>query len=127
MAKSINKVILVGNVGNAPEAKFTPSGVAVTKFTLATNEKYKDKSGEWVDKTEWHSITVWAKLAEIVTQYVTKGSKLYVEGKLVTESWEDKQSGEKKYRTGVVANEIILLDSKQQATQPTTDESEIPF
>ncbi len=127
MSKSVNKVILVGNVGNQPESKFTPSGVAVTKFTLATNEKYKDKSGEWVDKTEWHQITVWAKLAEIVNQYVTKGSKLYVEGKLQTESWEDKQSGEKKYRTGVTANEIVLLDSKPQTTATPVQEEDLPF
>ena len=97
MAKSVNKVILVGNLGKDPEVKFTPSGVPVAKFSLATNERYKDKGGEWQDRTEWHNIVAWQRLAEIVGEYVKKGSKIYIEGRLQTSSWEDKQSGEKKH------------------------------
>lgn len=110
--KSVNKVILIGNLGKDPEVKFTPSGTPVAKFSLATNERYKDKSGEWQDRTEWHNIVAWQRLAEIVGEYVTKGSKLYVEGKLQTTSWEDKQSGEKKYRTEIVAQDLVLLDAR---------------
>jgi single-strand DNA-binding protein len=112
MAKSVNKVILVGNLGKDPEVKFTPSGVAVAKFSLATNERYKDKSGEWQDRTEWHNIVAWQRLAEIVGEYVKKGSKIYIEGRLQTSSWEDKQSGEKKYRTEIVAQDLVLLSGR---------------
>jgi single-strand DNA-binding protein len=112
MAKSVNKVILVGNLGKDPEVKYTPSGVPVAKFSIATNESYKDKGGEWQERTEWHSIVAFQRLAEIVGEYVKKGSKLYVEGRLQTSSWEDKQSGEKKYRTEIVAQTIVLLDRR---------------
>ena len=112
MAKSVNKVILVGNLGKDPEVKFTPSGVPVAKFSLATNERYKDKSGEWQDRTEWHNIVAWQRLAEIVGEYVKKGSKIYIEGRLQTSSWEDKQSGEKKYRTEIVAQDLVLLSGR---------------
>jgi single-strand DNA-binding protein len=112
MAKSVNKVILVGNLGKDPEVKYTPNGVPVAKFSLATNERFKDKSGEWQDRTEWHSIVAWQRLAEIVGEYVKKGSKVYIEGKLQTSSWEDKQSGEKKYRTEIVANDLVLLSGR---------------
>jgi single-strand DNA-binding protein len=112
MAKSVNKVILVGNLGKDPEVKFTPSGVPVAKFSLATNERYKDKSGEWQDRTEWHNIVAWQRLAEIVGEYVKKGSKVYIEGRLQTSSWEDKQSGEKKYRTEIIANDLVLLGGR---------------
>ena len=115
MAKSVNKVILVGNLGKDPEVKYTPSGVAVAKFSLATNERYKDKSGEWQDRTEWHNIIAWQRLAEIVGEYVKKGSKVYVEGRLQTSSWEDKQSGEKKYRTEIVVNDLVLLSGRGDA------------
>lgn len=112
MAKSVNKVILVGNLGKDPEIKYTPSGTPVAKFSLATNERYKDKGGEWQDRTEWHNIVAWQRLAEIVGEYVKKGSKLYIEGRLQTSSWEDKQSGEKKYRTEIVANDLVLLSGR---------------
>ena len=112
MAKSVNKVILVGNLGKDPEVKYTPSGVPVAKFSLATNERYKDKGGEWQDRTEWHNIVAWQRLAEIVGEYVKKGSKLYIEGRLQTSSWEDKQSGEKKYRTEIVAQDLVLLSGR---------------
>jgi single-strand DNA-binding protein len=94
MAKSINKVILVGNVGKDPEVKYTPNGVALAKFSMATNERFKDKSGEWQDRTEWHNVVAWQRLAEIVNEYVQQGAKLYIEGKLQTSSWEDRNNGE---------------------------------
>lgn len=112
MAKSVNKVILVGNLGKDPEVKYTPNGVPVAKFSIATNEKFKDKSGEWQERTEWHNIVAWQRLAEIIGEYVKKGSKIYIEGKLQTSSWEDKQSGEKKYRTEIVAQDLVLLSGR---------------
>jgi single-strand DNA-binding protein len=114
MAKSVNKVILVGNVGRDPEVKYTPSGTAVATFSIATNERYKDKEGNWQDRTEWHNIKAWQRTAEIVGEYVKKGSKLYVEGRLTTESWDDKQSGEKKYKTMVVVNDLVLLSGRSE-------------
>src|ERR1051326_6875189 len=116
MPKSVNKVILVGNLGKDPEIKYTPSGVPVAKFSLATNERFKDKNGEWQDRTEWHNIVAWQRLAEIVGEYVKKGSKVYIEGKLQTSSWEDKQSGEKKYRTEVIAQDLVLLGSHENSS-----------
>lgn len=112
MAKSVNKVILIGNLGKDPEVKYTPSGVPVAKFSLATNERYKDKSGEWQDRTEWHNLVAWQRHAEIIGEYVKKGSKIYIEGRLQTSSWEDKQSGEKKYRTEVVIQDLVLLSGR---------------
>src|SRR5213595_2081512 len=109
MAKSVNKVILVGNLGKDPEVKYTPSGTPVAKFSLATNEGYKDKGGQWQDRTEWHNIVAWQRLAEIVGEYLKKGSKAYVEGRLQTSSWEDRQSGETKYRTEIIARDLVLL------------------
>jgi single-strand DNA-binding protein len=116
MAKSVNKVILVGNLGKDPEVKYTPSGVPVAKFSLATNERYKDKGGEWQDRTEWHNIVAWQRLAEIIGEYVKKGSKIYIEGRLQTSSWEDKQSGEKKYRTEIVASDLVLLGGRGEGS-----------
>jgi single-strand DNA-binding protein len=109
MPKSVNKVILVGNVGKDPEVKYSPSGTPIAKFSLATNEKYKDRSDEWQERTEWHNIVAWQRLAEIVGEYVKKGAKLYIEGKLQTSSWEDRESGTKKYRTEIVARDLVLL------------------
>ena len=125
MAKSVNKVILVGNAGQDPEVKYTASGVPVAKVSLATNERFKDRNVQWQDRTEWHSIVAWQRLAEIVGEYVRKGSKLYVEGKLQTSTWENKQTGEKKYRTEIVAREIVLLavrDNRQERKQATAEE-----
>ena len=112
MPKCVNKVILIGNLGKDPEIKYTPSGVPVAKFSLATNERFKDKSGDVQERTEWHNVVAWQRLAEIVGEYVTKGSKVYLEGKLQTSSWEDKQSGERRYRTEIVARDIVLLGSR---------------
>jgi single-strand DNA-binding protein len=113
MAKSVNKVILVGNVGKDPEVKYTPNGVAQAKFSLATNERFKDKSGAWQERTEWHNLVAWQRLAEIVGEHVSKGAKLYIEGKLQTSNWEDRKSGEKKYRVEIVAQDIVLLGSRE--------------
>src|SRR5437868_2053627 len=94
MPKSVNKVILVGNVGKDPEVKYSPGGTPVAKFSLATNEKFKDRSGAWQERVEWHSVIAWKRLAEIVGEYVAGGSKLYIEGKLQTSSWEDRHTGQ---------------------------------
>ena len=130
MPKSVNKVILLGNVGKDPEVKFLPSGLPVANLTLATSDRFKDKAGEWQDRTEWHSVVAWKRLAEVVGEYVAKGSKLYVEGKIQTSSWEDRQSGERKYRTQVLAHDLVLLNSRgtvrngQAATDHAADETE---
>ena len=109
MAKSVNKVILIGNLGKDPEVKYTPSGTAMAKFSLATNESYKDKSGEFQERTEWHNIVAWQRLAEIAGEYLKKGRSVYIEGRIQTRSWDDKTSGQKKYMTEIVANDLVLL------------------
>ena len=110
--KSVNKVILLGNLGKDPEVKYTPSGTPVAKLALATNERFKDKDGQWQDRTEWHNIVLWQRLAEIAGEYLKKGSKVYIEGKLQTRSWEDKQTNQKRYMTEVVANDLVLLGGR---------------
>jgi single-strand DNA-binding protein len=110
--KSVNKVILIGNLGKDPEVKYTPQGTPVAKFSLATNERYKDKDGNWQDRTEWHNIVLWQRLAEIAGEYLKKGSKVYIEGRIRTDSWDDKQSGQKKYMTQIVGNDIVLLSGR---------------
>ena len=110
--KSLNRVQLIGNLGKDPEVKFTPSGTPVAKITIATNERFKDKSGEWQDRTEWHNVVLWQRLAEIAGEYLKKGGKVYIEGRLQTRSWDDKTSGQKKYMTEVVASDLILLGGR---------------
>jgi single-strand DNA-binding protein len=110
--KSVNKVILIGNLGKDPEVKYTPQGTPVAKITLATNERFKDKDGQWQDRTEWHNVVLWQRLAEIAGEYLKKGGKVYIEGRLQTRSWDDKQSGQKKYMTEVVANDLVLLGGR---------------
>tara|TARA_R100001143_G_scaffold1670_2_gene4214 strand:+ start:616 stop:1074 length:459 start_codon:yes stop_codon:yes gene_type:complete len=110
-SRGINKVILVGNVGQDPETRYMPNGNAVTNISLATSETWKDKNtGEQQERTEWHRVTFYQRLAEIVAEYVRKGSKLYVEGRLQTRSWE--QDGIKRYATDIIANEMQMLDSR---------------
>jgi single-strand DNA-binding protein len=92
--------------------KYTPSGTPVAKLTIATNERFKDKSGEWQDRTEWHNVVLWQRLAEIAGEYLKKGGKVYIEGRLQTRSWDDKTSGQKKYMTEVVASDLILLGGR---------------
>ncbi len=113
MAKSINKVTLLGNLGKDPEVKFLPSGQAVANFGIATTDRVKDKtSDQWTDRTEWHNVTAYGRTAEIVRDYVKKGNKLYVEGRLTTRSWDDKETGKKVYRTEIVVNELVLLSGR---------------
>jgi len=112
MAKSVNKVILIGNLGKDPEMKYTPSGVAVAKFSLATNERFKNKQGEWEDRTEWHNLVAFQRTAEIAGEYLKKGRTVYVEGSLRTSSWDDKESGQKKYRTEIIVNDLVLLGGR---------------
>jgi len=115
MGKSVNKVILIGTLGKDPELKYTPQGTAVTKFSMATNESFKDKqSGEWKERTDWHNIVCWQRTAEVAAEYLKKGRKVYIEGRLSTRSWDDKETGQKKYMTEVVANDLVLLGGKPE-------------
>ena len=114
MARSVNKIILLGNVGKDPEFRATAGGTAVANFSLATTDRTKDQAGNWTDRTEWHNLVAFQRTAEIVRDYVKKGSKLYIEGKIQTRSWDDKTSGEKKYRTEVLVNELVLLSGKSE-------------
>lgn len=108
----INKVILVGRLGKDPEIRSTPNGTSVAKFTVATDEKFTDRSGEKQERTEWHNITAWGKLGEICGQYLRKGKLVYIEGSIRTDSWDDKETGQKKYRTEIVANTMKMLDRR---------------
>lgn len=109
--RSVNKVILIGHLGRDAETRYTTSGVPVTRFTLATNRRVKDPAtGEWKDETDWHNVTVWRQ--ENLGQYLTKGKQVYVEGRLQTRSYDDRDSGQKRYFTEVVAEEIFLLGSR---------------
>lgn len=122
MARGINKVILIGNLGADPDARMSQQGSAITNLNIATDESYKDKTtGQMVPKTEWHRVVMFNRLAEIAKDYLRKGSKVYIEGKLQTRKWQD-QSGQDRYTTEIVANELQMLDSKpggydQQAQQ----------
>jgi single-strand DNA-binding protein len=115
MAKTVNKVILLGNVGKDPEIRSTTGGTLVANLSLATSERYKDKGGEWQERTEWHNLVGYARGAEILRDYVRKGSKLYVEGRITTRSWDDKETGKKAYRTEIVVNEISLLSPAEES------------
>jgi single-strand DNA-binding protein len=108
----INKVILVGRLGKDPEIRSTPQGTSVAKFTIATDEKFTDRAGEKQERTEWHNIVAWGKLGEICGQYLKKGKLVYIEGSIRTDSWDDKESGQKKYRTEIVANTMKMLDRR---------------
>jgi len=123
MAKTVNKVILLGNVGKDPEIRSTTGGTLVANLSLATSERYKDKGGEWQERTEWHNLVGYARGAEILRDYVKKGSKLYVEGRITMRSWDDKESGKKAYRTEIVINEISLLSPAEGSTGRPASES----
>ena len=112
MAKGVNKVFLLGNVGKDPEFRTTPGGMNVASFSLATADRAKDTEGNWTDRTEWHNLVAFQRTAEIVRDYVKKGSQIFIEGKLQTRSWDDKTSGEKKYRTEILVNELTLLGGR---------------
>jgi single-strand DNA-binding protein len=117
MSKSVNKVILLGNVGKDPEIRSTGGGTMVASFTLATSDRYQDAQGNWQDKTEWHNLKAFKRTAEIVRDYVKKGTKLYIEGKITTNSWDDKESGQKRYRTEIIVNDLSLLSGRDDAGQ----------
>ena len=112
MAKGVNKVFLLGNVGKDPEIRSTAGGMTVASFSLATADRAKDAQGNWADKTEWHNLVCFQRTAEVVRDYVKKGSQIFVEGKIQTRSWDDKTSGEKKYKTEILVNELTLLGGK---------------
>ena len=115
---SVNKVILVGNLGRDPEIRYLPSGEPVANITIATSSKYKNKSGEMVEETEWHRVTFFGKLAEIVGQYLKKGRSVYVEGRIKTRKYTDKD-GVEKYATDIIANEMQMLGGREGAGEPS--------
>ncbi len=125
----VNKVLLIGNVGRDPEVRYFDNGLAKAQFSLATTETYKNKEGEKTVQTEWHTIVMWRKLAEIVEKYVKKGDKIYIEGKIKTRSYDDKE-GNKKYITEILAETMQMLGSKKTSdgstTTPTTTPSAAP-
>jgi len=108
---SLNKVMLIGNLGKDPEVRYTAGGTAVASFSLATSEKFKGKTGEWEEKTEWHNITLWARLAEIAGEYLSKGKTVYIEGRLQTRKWQDKE-GKDRYTTEIVGEKMQMLSGK---------------
>ena len=112
MAKGVNKALLLGHVGKDPEIRSTAGGTFVASFSLATSDRQKDSHGNWADKTEWHNLVAFNRTAEIVRDYVKKGTQLFIEGKIQTRSWDDKESGQKKYRTEVLVNELSLLGGR---------------
>jgi len=132
MAKgSVNKVILIGNLGKDPEVRYTPTGLAIANITMATTEAWKDKqSGANQEKTEWHRVVFYQRLAEIVGEYLRKGSKVFVEGRLQTRKWQDKTTGQDRYTTEIIADSMQMLDSKgsasasYEATNATTEKAE---
>ena len=138
----VNKVILVGNLGRDPELRSLPSGQPVANFTVATNRRWKDRDGNRQEKTEWHNIVCWGKQAEIAGQYLRKGKQVFIEGRLETRSWEDRQSGEKRFRTEVICENFQMLGQRgggagedvgappqtaPEESAPTVEEDDIPF
>jgi len=122
---NLNKVMIIGNLTRDPESRTTPQGVQVTTFTVATNFIWTDPSGQRQEKVEYHNVVAWRKLGEICAQYLTKGSKVYVEGRLQTRSWDD-QSGNKRYRTEIIAENMIMLDRPQGAAPAAAPETAPP-
>lgn len=118
MAKGVNKAIIVGNLGNDPEIRYMPNGEAVTNFSVATSETWKDKQGQQQERTEWHNIVMYRRLAEIAGEYLKKGSKVYLEGKLKTSKWQDQQTGQDRYKTEINVHEMQMLDSANSSNQP---------
>jgi single-strand DNA-binding protein len=116
MAKSVNKVILLGNVGKDPEIRATPGGMTIANFSIATTDKIKGQDGQFTDKTEWHNLVAFQRTAEIVRDYVKKGNKLYVEGRLSTSSWDDKATGQKKYKTEIIVSDLSLLSGRGEGS-----------
>ncbi|QDO85789.1 single-stranded DNA-binding protein [Shewanella psychropiezotolerans] len=113
-SRGVNKVILVGNLGKDPEVRYMPNGNAVANFTVATSESWKDQQGQQQERTEWHNIVMYRRLAEVAGEYLKKGSKVYIEGKLQTSKWQDQATGQDRYKTEINANEMQMLDSRGQ-------------
>ena len=119
--------MLIGHLGNDPDLHVTPNGNFVANFSIATNESYKDSnSGEFKERTEWHRVVVWGKLADICKQYLRKGTQVYIEGRLQTRSWDDQKTGEKRYITEILCNELLMLGKQQNNGSPISDEED-PF
>lgn len=114
--KSLNKVMLIGNLGKDPEVRYLPSGQSVANFNIATNDRYQDKEGNWKERTEWHRIVIFGKTAEVVGQYLNKGSRVYIEGRLQTREWE--KDGQKRYTTEVVGFNLIMLGGRGESAEP---------
>jgi single-strand DNA-binding protein len=113
MARDLNKVMIIGRLGADPESRYTTSGSPVTTFRVAVGRQWRDGAGEGHEETEWFSVVAWNKLAEICSQYLAKGTRVYLEGRLQTRSWEDQQSGQTRYKTEVIANDLIILDGRE--------------
>jgi single-strand DNA-binding protein len=127
MAKSVNKVFLLGNVGKDPEIRSTGGGTAVATFGLATTERSKDAQGNWQDRTEWHNIVAYGRLAEIIRDYVKKGTKLFVEGRIQTRNWDDKEFANRKvYRTEIIVSELSLLSGREDGGSSSRSSSTSP-
>jgi single-strand DNA-binding protein len=135
MAKSVNKALLLGYVGKVPEIRSTAGGTLAASFSLATSERQQDRQGNWTDKTEWHNLVAYGRAAEIVRDYVGKGTHLFIQGKIQTRSWDDKESGQKRFRTEIVVFDLTLLNgnggsngrstnaNEQSQSRPSTRES----
>ncbi|HTP66542.1 MAG TPA: single-stranded DNA-binding protein [Geobacteraceae bacterium] len=124
---SLNKVMLIGNLGKDPEVRYTSNGTAVASFSLATSERFKNKNGEWEDRTEWHNITLWGRLAEIAGEYLAKGRTVFIEGRLQTRKWQDRD-GRDRYTTEIVGDKMQMLSGKgegarQGAGRPESQEA----
>lgn len=119
--RGVNRVMLIGNLGKDPDMQFLEGNIAVAKFSLATTETYKDRSGRLISQTEWHTIVLWRGLAELAQKYLHRGSQVYIEGKLKTRSWEDKE-GNKKFATEIVADNLIMLDKRTDGERAPGDE-----
>lgn len=120
---SVNKVILIGRLGSNPDVRYTPSGAAVANFNIATNEFWNDKNGQKQERTEWHRIVVWGKQAQLCGEYLTKGRQIYIDGRLQTRQWQDKD-GQNRYTTEVIANTVQFLGSAGERTSPQVDSNQ---
>jgi len=119
--KSVNKVILIGNIGNPPQIRYTPSGVPVTSFSLATNETWLNSDNETINNTEWHNIVAWNKLAEFANEYLFKGQTIYIEGKIRSSQWDDEKTGQKRVKTEIYCSNIMPLEWKDLSSDKESD------
>ena len=113
---SLNKVMLIGNLGKDPEVRYTANGTAVASFSLATSERFKNKNGEWEERTEWHNVTLWGRLAEIAGEYLAKGRTVFIEGRLQTRKWQDRD-GKDRYTTEIVGDKMQMLSAKGESAK----------